>query len=115
VIDPIGATLGLPAHHDIAASVQRIATIDPHSAGQDPLQDSERRKYVRHVVVDRDAVALAAQRIATLVHADAPAALGQTNCGHQAAETSPDDLRMAGPHYFFPGFWLGSGRSPMRI
>src|SRR5262249_62208190 len=97
-VDPIGAALRLAAHHDVAVGVEGIAAIDLHPAGQYSFQEAECREDMRHVAVDRDAVAFAAQRIAALVHARAPAALGERDGGDETAETCPDDLSMAGPH-----------------
>ena len=73
-VDPVGAADGLACHHDAPAGVDGIAPVDLHAAGQHPIQDAERREDARHVVVNCDAVAFAAQRIPPLVNAHRPAA-----------------------------------------
>ena len=76
--------------------IERIPAIDLHAAGQHLIENAERAEDVCHVVVDGDAVTLAAQRVAPLVHAHAPAAFSQRDGRDQAAEARADDFRMAG-------------------
>jgi hypothetical protein len=97
-VDPVRAARGLARHHHVAMRVHRIAAIDPHAAGEHAFKNAEGREDARHVVVDGDAVAFAAQRVPPFVHAHRPAALGQGDGGNEAAETGSDNLDVSGLH-----------------
>jgi hypothetical protein len=97
-VDPVWAAAGLARHHDVAARVDGIAAVDPHAAGQHAVQHPERCENPRHVVVDGDAVALAAQRVAAFVHPHRPAALGEGYGGDKTAKSRADDFHPTGLH-----------------
>src|SRR5436853_1548100 len=92
------ASLSPPAQYNFATGVYGIAAIDLHSSREDPIQQPEARKHARHIVVNGDAVTFTTQRGAPLVHANAPAALCQSDGGYEAAESDPYDLSAARRH-----------------
>ena len=94
-IDPIRTPRRFTAHDNIAVRIYGVAAIDFHSTGQNLLKEPEQREYVGHILMDRDAVPFPAQGVSTLMYADGPTPLSETDGGNQASETGPNYLRMA--------------------